>query len=158
MKDRERLFRDAMGGFATGVTIVTTCDTDGRPVGMTANSFVSLSLDPQLITWNVGNKSDCFGAFSRSDHFAIHVLHRDQEQMSGHFARKSPDKFEDLQWHAGECGSPILEDYAVCLECRKEAEYPGGDHLIMVGRVIHLDDRGDREPLVFHRGKYRQLV
>jgi len=158
MSSPDKQFRNAMGKFATGVTIITTCDDDGRPLGMTANSFASLSLDPQLVLWNLGDQSDCFDSFRNSNHFAIHVLHRDQEALSGHFATKSTDKFKDLRWRAGECGSPILDEFVVCLECRKEGEYPGGDHLILVGRVVKFEDRGDLEPLVFHSGKYRSLL
>ncbi len=157
MKDLQRKFRDALGMFATGITVVTTCDKEGKPVGMTANSFASLSLDPPLLVWNAGDHSDYYEVFRDTDHFAVHVLHEGQKDISVRFSTKSEDKFAGLEWQEGEAGSPILDDYAVCFECTKEANYPGGDHLILVGRVVNFDDKGDLVPLIYHRGNYREL-
>ena len=158
MENKLRQFRDALGMFATGVTVVTTVNGNGKAVAMTANSFASLSLDPPLILWNAGDKSDCFDAFAQTEHFCVHILHEEQEDISRHFATKSEDKFSDVEWSTGLLGSPVLSDYAVCLECSREASYPGGDHMIMVGRVVNYHDRGDVQPLLFHRGQYKKIV
>lgn len=158
MKDPQRAFRDALGTFATGITVVTTNDASGKPVGMTANSFASLSLDPPLILWSVGDHADCYEAFRDAGHFAVHILHSDQQAVSTQFSTKGADKFAGIPWHAGQEGSPVLEDYATCFECVKEANYPGGDHVILVGRVVNFDVRGERAPLIFHRGQYKALA
>ena len=148
-------FRNALGTFATGVTIVTTCDAAGNPVGVTASSFNSVSLDPPLILWSLAKDSLSREAFGGSGHFAIHVLAASQEALSNRFARRGDDKFADTQWHAGAVGSPILPEYAALFECRLRHEYEGGDHIILVGEVIAHDTR-EVEPLIFHGGRYAE--
>lgn len=150
-------FRNACGAFATGITIVTTMTPEGKPIGMTVNSFSSVSLDPPLVLWSVGNQAISFEIFSNTDHFAVHILHRDQEALSNLFASRGEDKFGDLAWTRGELGSPILPEYAVCLQCKMEHVYPGGDHNILVGRVIALKDLNSPEALLYFRGGYRYL-
>lgn len=153
-----RLFREALGLYPTGVTVVTTLDSRGQPVGMTVNSFTSLSLDPPLILWNPGRDSFSFPVFEKADHFAVHVLHAGQQELSNRFALRSTDKFDDIAWNSGLLGSPILPDYAVCLQCRTFQTFPGGDHMIVVGQVLELDNRGNADPLVFHAGRYGALA
>lgn len=150
-------FRNACGAFATGITIVTTTAPTGEPVGMTVNSFSSVSLNPPLVMWCVGNHANSFQLFSGAQHYAIHVLRSDQEALSTLFASRGEDKFGRLNWRIGEMGSPILPDYAVCFQCTMEHVYPGGDHNILVGRVVAFDDRQNQDALLFHRGKYRLL-
>lgn len=159
MEDEQRRLRDALGLFATGITVITTVDQSdaGRPIGMTANSFASLSLKPPLVLWNLGDHADCFDVFRVASHFAIHVLHAEQEHMSTRFATKGADKFAGLDWSSGVLGSPILSDYAACFECRTEAIHTGGDHLIVVGQVERFDARSESEPLLYYRGRYRHL-
>ena len=153
----QKLFRNALGMFATGITIVTTTTTTGDPIGMTVNSFASVSLDPPLVLWSVGQHANSFDIFTQTTHFAIHVLRQDQESLSNRFASRGEDKFGDLAWQPGEYGSPILPEYAVCFQCQTEHAYPGGDHTILVGRVMNFDDRGDQEALLYFRGGYRYL-
>lgn len=148
-------FREALATFATGVTIVTTIDDAGNPVGVTASSFNSVSLDPPLILWSLAKNSLSRDAFSRSGHFAIHVLSASQEAMSGRFARRGDDKFAGVAWRAGMLRSPILTDYAALFECRVRHEYEGGDHVILVGEVVAHDAR-DVAPLIFHGGRYAE--
>lgn len=150
-----RAFRDALGTFATGVTIVTTINSAGKPVGVTASSFNSVSLDPPLILWSLAKDSLSREAFSGSGHFAIHVLAASQEALSNRFARRGDDKFADTPWRAGVIGSPIFTDYAALFECRLRHEYEGGDHVILVGEVIAHDARAV-EPLLFHGGRYAE--
>ncbi|MHA6317708.1 flavin reductase [Altererythrobacter sp. CAU 1778] len=146
-------FRDALGAFATGVTIATTLDESGDPVGVTASSFNSVSLDPPLVLWSLAKESKSRPAFCASGHFAVHVLTAAQEALSNRFARSGEDKFADVDWHKGQLGSPVLQHYAARFECRTRHQYEGGDHIIMVGEVIDFESR-DEAPLLFHGGRY----
>ncbi|MDJ0657795.1 MAG: flavin reductase family protein [Xanthomonadales bacterium] len=154
----ETQFRRAAGAFATGVTIATTLDDANQPVGMTVNSFASVSLDPPLVLWNVRKGCHAYEAFAHSYHFAIHILRSDQQELCMDFTRPGAEKFGRVQWHGGRLGSPILEGCVAHFECRTEYRYEGGDHLIVVGRVEELADCGDIDTLVFHRGKFRELA
>jgi flavin reductase (DIM6/NTAB) family NADH-FMN oxidoreductase RutF len=148
-----RQFRDALGHFATGVTVVTTRDAGGQPVGVTVNSFSSLSLDPPLILWSLAKKSYSLAAFEAADGFAVHVLASDQQALSDRFARAGADKFTDLPFGAGPGELPLLPRCAAVFQCRTEHRYDGGDHLILVGRVQRFSTE-DRPPLLFYRGRY----
>ena len=151
-------FRAALGSFATGVTIVTTTDALGQPVGMTASSFNSVSLNPPLVLWSIDKAANCFDVFQQADHFAIHVLKADQQPLSDLFGRPGPgDKFQGLKTEMGAFGSPLLPDFNCLFECTLEHRYEGGDHIILVGRVQHFEQRAG-EPLLFHGGRYRQLA
>lgn len=145
--------RSALGKFATGVTIVTTMSPDGKPVGVTANSFSSVSLNPPLVLWSLSKSAYSLEAFSESGHFAIHVLTQDQSALSNKFARSGENKFDDTDWRAGTLGSPVFPQYAVRFECKTRHQYDGGDHFIFVGEVISFDEQ-NLPPLVFHDGKY----
>lgn len=153
--DAKMAFRNALGAFATGVTIVTTIDGEGKAVGVTASSFNSVSLDPPLILWSLAKGALSRAAFSHSGHFAIHVLAASQEEMSNRFARSGDDKFAGVDWRAGTLGAPILPDYAALFECRLRHEYEGGDHVILVGEVVAHDAR-EQAPLLFHGGRYAE--
>lgn len=150
-------FRNACGMFATGITIVTTLRPDGEPIGMTVNSFASVSLDPPLILWSVGEHAYSYDVFKNTDYFAVHILRKDQEVLSNLFASRGEDKFGGIEWSLGEFGSPILSEYAACFQCKTEHIYPGGDHKIIVGRVMTFEDRGDQEALLFFRGRYHYV-
>ncbi len=147
-----KLLRDALGNFATGVTIVTTSH-DGRNVGLTANSFNSVSLDPPLVLWSLAKKSSNIEAFTNVDAFAVHILGADQEALSNRFATPGIDKFEGVDFETSEGGVPLLQDCAARFECRTAYRYDGGDHIIFVGEVLDLE-HSEKEPLLFHRGKY----
>jgi 3-hydroxy-9,10-secoandrosta-1,3,5(10)-triene-9,17-dione monooxygenase reductase component len=151
--DKTRQFRQALGSFATGVTIVTT--SDGQPVGVTANSFNSVSLDPPLVLWSLARSSGSMDAFRDSGHFAVHILGAHQEEMSGRFARSGADKFEGIGWREGVAGSPVLDDFSALFECRTVESYDGGDHVIFVGQVENFERR-DSAPLLFHAGRYAE--
>jgi 3-hydroxy-9,10-secoandrosta-1,3,5(10)-triene-9,17-dione monooxygenase reductase component len=153
----QKLFRNALGMFATGITIVTTTGPTGEPIGMTVNSFASVSLDPPLVLWSVGQHANSFDIFAQTKHFAIHILGKNQEALSNLFASRGEDKFGKLAWQPGDYGSPILPKYAVCFQCQTEHTYPGGDHTILVGRVMAFDDRADGEALLYFRGQYRYI-
>jgi len=151
----ERELRDALGCFATGVTVVTTTGARG-PVGMTVNSFASLSLDPPLVLWSPARRSSRFAAFEAAEHFAVHVLGRDQQPLAEHFARSGG--FGRFGHAPGIGGAPLLEGCVARLECFHAARFEGGDHLICVGEVLRIAAEPEREALIFHRGAYRGLA
>lgn len=146
-------FRRALGCFPTGVAVVTTVDDDGTPVGITVSSFNSVSLDPPLILWSIGLASVSFGVFVRAENFAVNVLSMGELALVSRFAASGGEKFDGLACREGIGGVPILPDFAACFECRTEHRYDGGDHRIIVGRVLAFEDH-EKEPLVFHRGQY----
>lgn len=148
-----KAFRAALGSFATGVTVITTRAADGTPVGLTANSFNSVSLDPPMVLWSLAKKSHSLAVFSQCSHWAVHVLAADQEDLSGRFARSGTDKFSGLAVSDGIGGVPLLAGCAARFQCQSTFQHEGGDHLIFVGEVTAFD-RTDRAPLVFHAGRY----
>ncbi len=149
----ERAMRDALGRFATGVTVVTApAAGGGGPLGITANSFSSLSLDPPLVLWSPARASRRFDAFAGAAHFAIHVLAADQAALARRFARSGTD-FDLPGIAPGLGGAPLLPGVLACFECAREAVHEGGDHAIVVGRVLRASLR-DGAPLVFSSGRY----
>ena len=150
-KETEREFRDALGRFATGVCVITTATPRG-PLGITANSFASVSLDPPLVLWSPARSSRRFGAFASATHYAIHVLGEDQGDLCRRFSRSGHD-FAGLDWSATEDGTPLIEGCLARFECRLAAQHEGGDHLIVVGRVVGAQYRAGA-PLLFSAGRY----
>ncbi|WP_081847966.1 flavin reductase family protein [Microbulbifer sp. HZ11] len=155
--ERARALRDTLGQFATGVTVVTTLDAAGQPVGMTVNSFNSVSLDPALILWSIDRGSLSYSAFTECERFVVHVLKGDQQHVSNLFAGRGADKFGQVKWHRGAEGIPQLDDCAALFHCRRAQNIAGGDHTILLGEVLEFSAAGG-EPLVFHRGRYRALA
>lgn len=153
-----RDLRNAMGRFATGVCVITTMTEDQRPVGMTANSFSSVSLDPPLVLWNLQNGSDVFDEFATPKHFAINVLASSQEDLSNIYAKKGDHLMEAEHFSSGQYGSPVVHDALVTFECELETTYAGGDHLIVIGRVLNVQSGTEGEPLLFFSGGYRKLA
>ena len=149
-----RAFRNALGAFATGVTIVTT-DTPEGPVGITANSFASVSLDPPLVLWSPAKASHRYVHFARAPRFAIHVLAADQHHICEGFTR-SKTAFAGLDWVTTPLGIPLINGVAASFECTLEATHDAGDHAIVIGRVIRAH-HGGGEPLVFHGGRFGQF-
>ncbi|NND49424.1 MAG: hypothetical protein HKN60_04150 [Rhizobiales bacterium] len=145
-------FRRCLGQFGTGVTVITAC-ADDRLVGMTANSFASVSLDPPLVLWSMHRTAASASVFAVASHFAVNVLARNQIELSRNFARPSEDKFAGVDWTPGLGGAPLISGVAASLECRKEAEFDGGDHVIMIGRVLQYA-RYEAEGLLFVQGRY----
>ena len=146
-------FRRALGSFATGVTIITTRDADGNNVGLTANSFNSVSLDPPLVLWSLAQSSGSLPAFRQATHWAVHVLAADQEPLSTRFAKRGVDKFAGLACEPGIGGIPLLRGCTARFECKTAFQYEGGDHVIFVGQVLNFT-RAESAPLVFHSGRY----
>ncbi|MFZ1741586.1 MAG: flavin reductase family protein [Pontixanthobacter sp.] len=154
-KPKDGDFRKALGAFATGVTIATTKDSINQPVGVTASSFNSVSVDPPLVLWSLAKTSLSHDAFCSSGHFAVHVLAASQEDLSNRFAQSGEDKFSGMDWHDGELGSPVFTQHAALFQCRTKHQYEGGDHVIFVGEVVAYEAR-DEAPLLFHGGRYAE--
>ena len=147
-------FRRALGQFPTGVTVVTTTDDAGNPVGVTASSFNSVSIDPPLVLWSVDKGAFSAPIFESSQHFAVNVLSKDQVATSNKFAGRGEDKFAGVAYHSNEDGCPLLDDYAAQFECKTWNVYEGGDHLIIVGEVTAYRHEESTAPLVFSGGSY----
>ncbi|TXH05965.1 MAG: flavin reductase [Nevskiaceae bacterium] len=152
-----REFRNALGSFATGVTIITARAADGAPVGITANSFSSVSLDPPMVLWSLAKSARSLAVFEQAAHWAVHVLGAGQEALSARFARSGTDKFAGLDAGIGIAGLPLLEGCAARFQCQLAHVYEGGDHLIFVGRVLQFE-RSEQPPLAFHRGGYADIA
>ena len=150
-------FRDALGTFVTGVTIVTARDEQGQPFGLTANSFNSVSLDPPMVLWSLSLQSRTLPVFRDAENWAVHVLAADQQDMSDRFARPGEDKFAGLTATDGPEGAPLIEGCAARFGCRARFEYEGGDHAIFLGEVVDFERR-DAEPLIYHSGNYGRVM
>lgn len=153
-----RDFRNALGSFATGVTVVTAQDAGGGLTGITVNSFASVSLDPPLVSWSLSLQSPALAVFRHCGHYAINVLAANQTALSTHFARPSDqqDRFVGLEFEAGSGAAPLLQGCCAWFECRNEIRHAGGDHLIFIGRVESYR-YCERPPLLFLGGQYRKL-
>lgn len=148
--------RNALGRFATGVTIVTCLDANGEPIGLTANSFGALSLEPPLILWSLRRVSPSLQAFAATRYFAVNVLGASQMELSRRFASSVSDKFADGVWRAGHGGVPVLGEAAALFECEVLSQQEAGDHMLFIGRVLYFVD-GGMPPLLFHAGRYHGL-
>jgi flavin reductase (DIM6/NTAB) family NADH-FMN oxidoreductase RutF len=154
----DREFRSALGCFATGVTVITAVGPRGEHLGNTVNSFSSVSLDPPLILWCVGRHAQSLNAHLSTDHFAVNILSRDQEHISRRFAQAGIDKWEGVEHETWLSGCRIISGASAVFECRTRHTYMGGDHVILVGEVINAAYDADKQPLVFYRGRYRELA
>ena len=146
--------RRALGYFPTGVTVITTLDASGSPVGVTASSFNTVSLEPPLILWCIAKDAYSAEAFEAAEYFAVNVLGNQQADVSNNFARQSEDKFDGIAFASGRGGSPLLENTAAFFECKTWKFYDGGDHTIVVGEVLGFQANDSVLPLVFSRGSY----
>ena len=152
-----RDFRAALGCFPTGVCLITTLAADGTRVGLTANSFSSVSLDPPMVLWSLARTATSAPVFRDAEYFAINVLGQDDAELSTHFAKSGGDKFARYPERFGEgiAGVPLLQGAVARFECHSRHRYYGGDHIIVIGVVERYGYDREAEPLVFHRGKYR---
>lgn len=152
-----RALRDAFGRFATGVTVVTMLDDEGRPTGVTVNSFSSLSLEPPLLLFSLGSNQVSMRWLREGTPFTVNVLARGQDDVAWQFAKPSDDKFEGIASEEARIGVPCIAGCLARFECRVWALYPGGDHEIVVGEVLNLE-AGEGEPMLFYRGAMAQLA
>ena len=151
-----RNFRQALGQFATGVTVVSGAG-EGGPFAVTANSFQSVSLEPPLVLWSLRRQSTSLAAFRQAPHFAVNVLAAGQTEMASHFARSGTDKFGGCDWAPGLGGAPLLAGVAAYFECGKISEHDGGDHVVFIGKVERYACF-DRSGLVFAQGRYALAI
>lgn len=151
-----RELRNALGQFATGVTVITTRGADGTPIGVTANSFASVSLDPPMVLWMPGRHLKSLDHFVGATHFAVNILGNDQAHLSRQFASSGEDKFQSVNFTEGIGGSPVIEGALAAFETSTAALHEAGDHYIMIGKVENYSYRPG-EPLVFHSGNYCDL-
>lgn len=152
-----KAFRRALGNFATGVTIMTAQNAQGEKVGVTANSFNSVSLDPALILWSIDKRSSSYAVFADATHFAVNILSADQIDLSNKFARSKDDKYANVEFDLGAGNAPVLKECSAVFECERYDILEGGDHWIILGRVVNFQDNG-RSPLLYHQGAYSSVL
>jgi flavin reductase (DIM6/NTAB) family NADH-FMN oxidoreductase RutF len=155
--ESHRALRDVLGQFATGVCLVTVRSEAGRALALTVNSFAAVSLDPPLVLWSLQNDSELYAEFAGARRYAINVLASAQEEHSSRYAMKGGHELDPAHFAWGRNGAPAVRDALAVFECSLEASYPGGDHVILVGRVTHFDGSAGGEPLLFFGGAYRRL-
>jgi 3-hydroxy-9,10-secoandrosta-1,3,5(10)-triene-9,17-dione monooxygenase reductase component len=153
-----RSFRDSLGMFPTGVTVVTARSSSGEALGLTISSFNSVSLAPPLVVWSLASHLPSLPIFEAAEVYAINVLAEDQQEMSQRFATRSDDKFAGLDFTDGIDGVPLLPGCSAWFECRQFSRHPGGDHVVFIGEVIRFDRQADKKPLVFQGGAYHRLA
>ena len=148
-----RDFRNALGTYATGVTIITALAADGKPYGLTCNSFASVSLNPPLVLWSLGMFSQGLSIFQNASHFTVNVLGASQQALASQFAKSTGDKFAGVEWTPGLGNAPVLKDSIANFQCRAANRYYGGDHIIFLGAVEAYSYNG-QEPLLFAHGGF----
>jgi len=151
-----RALRNALGSFATGITIITARTADGQAIGLTVNSFNSVSLEPPLIVWSLSRNSSRYEAFLHATYYAVHVLAFDQTELAQRFATSGTDKFLGVHTSTGLGDTPLLEDCCARFECRNEARFEAGDHRMFIGSVERYS-AAPRKPLIYHGGRYQRL-
>ena len=149
-------FRQLLGRFATGVTVVTTRLADGRPAGMTVNSLASVSLEPPLLSACIAHAAELYQPLMAAPGFVVNILEASQEILARRFAGSHPDRFGGVGHRDSPGGLPILDGAIAWMECAPHATFPGGDHTILVGRLLH-GATTDGAPLVYYRGGYTDL-
>ena len=152
-----KAFRQALGQFATGVAVITAEGADGSAIGLTMNSFNSVSVDPPLVLFSIARSAYSFAAMTEAKGFAVNILGRDQEQLSNKFAKALGDKWANVDHTLGHLAAPLISGALAHFECVPYAQYDGGDHVIFVGRVVRFTTRPESNPLVFYGGAYREL-
>lgn len=146
-------FKAVMGNYPTGVTVVTTVDENGTPLGLTVNSFASVSIDPLLILWSIDKRVSSYDDFIKTDQFAVHVLANDQSDICSLFATKGTDRFANCKWEFSDSKLPIIDGSAGVLHCKTYKTIEAGDHTILIGEVVNIQDQS-KEPLLYHKRKF----
>ncbi|CAK6481113.1 FMN reductase (NADH) RutF (plasmid) [Peribacillus frigoritolerans] len=148
--DNVSIFKEIMGSYPTGVTILTTTDAEEKPCGLTVNSFASVSLDPNLVLWCIDRRSASLEAFEQSQGFVVHILAADQEELCWAFAGKDPDRFSKADWSLSKNNLPVISGSLGVLECKTVQQIDAGDHIIFLGEIIDIDKQ-DKEPMLYFR-------
>ncbi|MEY9878765.1 flavin reductase family protein [Bradyrhizobium sp. USDA 329] len=152
-----RDFRNALGTYATGVTIITAAAADGKPYGLTCNSFASVSLNPPLVLWSLVVYSSSLTIFQNASHFTVNVLGASQQALANKFAKSSDDKFTGVDWAPGLGNAPVLAESVANFQCRSVNRYYGGDHVIFLG-AVEAYTYNAKEPLLFARGAFGRFM
>ncbi|EJN13407.1 conserved protein of DIM6/NTAB family [Bradyrhizobium sp. YR681] len=152
-----RDFRNALGTYGTGVTIITAAAPDGKPYGITCNSFASVSLNPPLVLWSLGVYSSSLSVFQNASHFTVHILGTSQQALANKFSKSSEDKFAGIDWVPGLGNAPVLAESVASFQCRSVNRYYGGDHVIFLG-AVEAYSYNTSEPLLFARGTYGRFL
>ncbi|MEM7226880.1 MAG: flavin reductase family protein [Pseudomonadota bacterium] len=158
LKLDSQAFRRALGCFATGVTVVTAVGPRREIIGITANSFSSVSLEPPLVLFSLNRRALSLTGFLQTHHFAVNILRAGQEKIANQFAQSRGEKWKDVDFITWDSGCPILKDALACFECKIRHTYRGGDHIILVGEVLRILADPEGEALLFFRGKYREMA
>lgn len=149
----QKTFRGIMGNYPTGVTVITTKSPEGEPVGLTVNSFTSVSMDPMLISWSIDKNVTTHDIFKDQQSFAVHVLAHDQGDLCMLFATKGTERFSQIEWKNSANDLPVIAGYSGLLECRVYKTVDAGDHTMLIGEVIHADNK-ETEPLLYHQRNF----
>ncbi|MEE2654761.1 MAG: flavin reductase family protein [Pseudomonadota bacterium] len=154
-----REFRNTVGCFATGITIITTIDVDGSPIGLTANSFTSVSLDPPMVLFCLDRKVASFESFAVGKHFAVNILAAHQEEVSNRFAQSGPEKWQGVDYDTWDNAVPIIPECLANMECCGHSIIDAGDHVIVVGEVVKIASANeDVKPILYYRGGYKEIA
>lgn len=153
-----KAFRSALGSFPTGVAVITTAGSAEQHVGITVNSFTSVSLDPPLVLWCVDKKSDRYTAFTGARHYTVSILGTEHQEVSSRLAKQGSHSLDGIALRPTELGPPSLADALAVFECQAESIHEAGDHAILIGRVLRFHRHDNGAPLVFFRGRYGALA
>jgi flavin reductase (DIM6/NTAB) family NADH-FMN oxidoreductase RutF len=154
ISEKQALFKQALGNYPTGVTIITTTTEEGTPVGLTVNSFASVSLDPLMVLWSIDHKVSSLETFKNRGKFAIHILAGEQQELCSTFASKNVDRFSKCNWSLSERELPIIEGVFAVLECETHQAVEAGDHTILIGNVMNISIDESKDPMLYHRRKF----
>ncbi|TVZ84651.1 MULTISPECIES: flavin reductase family protein [Aeribacillus] len=155
--DKQLLFKEVMGNYPTGVTIVTTTSEDGKPVGLTVNSFASVSLDPLMVLWCIDHKVSSFNDFIKSGQFVVHILAGEQQELCKTFASKGVDRFSKCHWAFSDNKLPIIEGTFAVLQCKTYKTVEAGDHTILIGEVQEIQIDSNKDPMLYHRRHFASI-
>lgn len=150
-EEQQNLFKEIMGNYPTGVTVVTAVTEEGTPVGLTVNSFASVSLDPMMVLWSIDHRVSSIKAFTEGGKFAVHVLAGEQKDLCNTFASRVEDRFSTCEWELSDRGVPIIEDTFGVFECKTFQTVEAGDHTIIIGEVVDLKINKQKDPMLYHR-------
>lgn len=144
------IFKEVMGSYPTGVTVVTSIDENGAPVGLTVNSFASVSLEPLLVLWSIDHRVSSLDVFKNTNKFAIHILADDQKELCWNFSKKDIDRFSTCSWELSNDNLPVISDAFAVIECETYKQIEAGDHTIFIGKVLNIQ-KHDKDPMLYFR-------
>lgn len=155
--DKVNKFKEAMANYPTGVSVVTATDKEDKPVGITVNSFASVSLDPLLILWSIDNNASTYDKFMEVDKFNVNILAENQAEVATVFASSDGDRFANCKWHNSENGLPMIEEAMASLQCNVYKKIEAGDHIIFIGEIFDISVT-EKAPLLYHQRKMGPLT